>query len=68
MDSKIKISDNGPLEVSGDFQLLDSEGNEYQKKAKVYLCRCGLSIKNPFVMDPIKEVDLKAIQEYQDNN
>jgi CDGSH iron-sulfur domain-containing protein 3 len=48
MDSKIKISDNGPLEVSGDFQLIDSDGNEYQKKAKVYLCRCGLSNKKPF--------------------
>ncbi|MDQ0970928.1 CDGSH-type Zn-finger protein [Neobacillus niacini] len=48
MNNQIKISDNGPLEVSGDFQLYDSEGNEYPKKGKVYLCRCGLSNKKPF--------------------
>ncbi|TDL62979.1 CDGSH iron-sulfur domain-containing protein [Rhodococcus qingshengii] len=48
MENRIKISDNGPMEVSGEFQLVDSEGNEYTKKAKVYLCRCGLSNKKPF--------------------
>lgn len=48
MENKIRISDNGPLEVSGDFQVVDSEGNEYPKKAKVNLCRCGLSNKKPF--------------------
>lgn len=48
MENKINISDNGPLEVSGDFQLYDSEGNPYPKKGKVYLCRCGLSNKKPF--------------------
>ncbi|WP_045520994.1 CDGSH iron-sulfur domain-containing protein [Neobacillus niacini] len=48
MDNKIIISDNGPLEVNGDFHLYDSEGNEYTKKGKVYLCRCGLSNKKPF--------------------
>jgi CDGSH iron-sulfur domain-containing protein 3 len=48
LNNQIKISDNGPLEVSGDFQLYDSEGNEYPNKGKVYLCRCGLSNKKPF--------------------
>jgi CDGSH iron-sulfur domain-containing protein 3 len=48
MNNQINISDNGPLEVSGDFQLYDSEGKKYLKKAKVYLCRCGLSNKKPF--------------------
>ncbi|MDR7078340.1 hypothetical protein J2Y03_003390 [Neobacillus niacini] len=31
MDNQIKISDNGPLEISGDFHLYDSEGYEYTK-------------------------------------
>ncbi|MEH7074616.1 CDGSH iron-sulfur domain-containing protein [Neobacillus drentensis] len=48
MDNQIKINDNGPLEVSGEFQIKDAAGNEYPKKAKVYLCRCGLSNKKPF--------------------
>jgi CDGSH iron-sulfur domain-containing protein 3 len=48
MDNQIKINDNGPLALNGDFQIMDAEGNEYPKKAKVYLCRCGLSNKKPF--------------------
>jgi CDGSH iron-sulfur domain-containing protein 3 len=48
MDNQIKINDNGPLVVSGDFQIIDADGNEYPKKEKVYLCRCGLSNKKPF--------------------
>jgi CDGSH iron-sulfur domain-containing protein 3 len=49
MGGQIKISKNGSLEVSGDFQLLDSRGNEFvKKKDKVYLCRCGQSNKKPF--------------------
>ncbi len=48
MDNQIKINDNGPLVVSGDFQIMDADENEYSKKGKVYLCRCGLSNKKPF--------------------
>lgn len=48
MENQIKISDNGPLVVSGDIHLTDTEGNEYTKKGKFYLCRCGLSNKKPF--------------------
>jgi CDGSH iron-sulfur domain-containing protein 3 len=48
MENQIKIVDNGPLVVSGDFQLTDSLGNEYLKKDKVFLCRCGQSSKKPF--------------------
>jgi hypothetical protein len=63
MENQIKINDNGPLQVSGDFQIFDAEGKEYQKKAKVYLCRCGLSNKSPFVMVPIRKAALKAVLE-----
>jgi CDGSH iron-sulfur domain-containing protein 3 len=48
MENQIKILDNGPLVVSGDFHLADSLGNEYPKKDKVFLCRCGHSNKKPF--------------------
>jgi CDGSH-type Zn-finger protein len=43
----IKIRDNGPLVVEGDFKLVDAAGNEVpvQKKA---LCRCGGSTTKPF--------------------
>jgi len=48
MENQIKINDNGPLVVSGEFQIMDAEGKEYPMKAKVYLCRCGHSNKKPF--------------------
>jgi CDGSH iron-sulfur domain-containing protein 3 len=65
MVNKIKISDNGPLEVSGDFQLIDTEGNEYTKKRKHIFVDADCQIKNPFAMGPIKEAGLKAVREYQ---
>jgi len=47
MTVTIKIRDNGPLVVDGDFQLVDAAGNEVPiiKKA---LCRCGGSTMKPF--------------------
>lgn len=47
MTITIKVRENGPLVVEGDFQLVDANGNEIpiQKKA---LCRCGGSTTKPF--------------------
>lgn len=44
----IKVMDNGPLSVSGDFEIVDMDGNKFETKQKVSLCRCGLSGKKPF--------------------
>jgi len=43
----IKIADNGPLIVQGEFQLIDAQGNEVPVK-KAALCRCGGSTTKPF--------------------
>jgi CDGSH-type Zn-finger protein len=48
MGNQIKIINNGPLVVSGDFQLSDSQGNEFSKREKIFLCRCGHSNNKPF--------------------
>jgi CDGSH-type Zn-finger protein len=48
MGNQIKIQNNGPLVVSGDFQLCDSKGNEFKKREKIFLCRCGHSNNKPF--------------------
>lgn len=44
MTVTIKIRDNGPLLVEGDFKLVDASGNEVPI-AKRALCRCGGSTK-----------------------
>jgi CDGSH-type Zn-finger protein len=47
-DVNIKVMDNGPLFVSGDVDVIDAEGNRFETKQGVALCRCGLSSKKPF--------------------
>ncbi|WP_205683796.1 CDGSH iron-sulfur domain-containing protein [Brevibacillus migulae] len=46
--AEIRVADNGPLRVSGDFTLMDGEGKPFEKKEQVSLCRCGLSDNKPF--------------------
>jgi len=43
----IKIKDNGPYLVEGEFRLVDMQGNEIPIK-KSALCRCGGSTTKPF--------------------
>lgn len=47
MTINIKIRDNGPLVVEGDFTLTDHNGNEVPVLKKA-LCRCGGSTIKPF--------------------
>jgi 3-phenylpropionate/trans-cinnamate dioxygenase ferredoxin subunit len=47
MSVTIKIADNGPLLVDGDFTLVDSKGNQVPAVKKA-LCRCGGSTMKPF--------------------
>ena len=43
----IKIRDNGPYVVEGEFRLTDANGQEIPIK-KAALCRCGGSTTKPF--------------------
>lgn len=47
MTVTIKIRDNGPYVVEGDFILTDASGNEVPILKKA-LCRCGGSTTKPF--------------------
>ena len=47
MTVTIKIRDNGPFLVDGEFKLVDANGNEVPIK-KTALCRCGGSTTKPF--------------------
>jgi len=47
MTVTIKVRDNGPYVVDGDFILTDAAGNEIPI-VKRALCRCGGSTMKPF--------------------
>lgn len=47
MTTVIKVRENGPLVVEGEFQLVDANGNEVPIVKKA-LCRCGGSTMKPF--------------------
>jgi len=42
---------NGPLEITGNFIIMDSRGREVKMEGPVYLCRCGGSSNKPFCDD-----------------
>ncbi|CEG27181.1 CDGSH iron-sulfur domain-containing protein [Bacillus sp. B-jedd] len=46
--TELKVSDNGPIVIKGEFELLDGEGNPYKTGEQIKLCRCGLSNHKPF--------------------
>lgn len=49
MSAKITMAPNGPILVSGEFQLTDSDGKPLTTdKPQVALCRCGASKNKPF--------------------
>jgi CDGSH-type Zn-finger protein len=53
VSAEIKVREHGPYRVSGDFRLVDAEGNEidtkpFEKDGTIVLCRCGESKTKPF--------------------
>ncbi len=50
MSTKIVASDNGPLRIEGEFEILDPSGKNFglAGRTKISLCRCGHSANKPF--------------------
>ena len=50
MPTTVKVFNNGPLRIEGEFTICDANGNEFGLggRAAVGLCRCGLSENKPF--------------------
>jgi CDGSH iron-sulfur domain-containing protein 3 len=53
VSAEIKVRENGPYRVSGDFRLVDAQGREidvtpHLKEGTIVLCRCGHSKTKPF--------------------
>ena len=47
-NTQFKVLANGPLEVTGNFRIVNSKGKIIRNKGPVYLCRCGGSGNKPY--------------------
>jgi CDGSH-type Zn-finger protein len=63
----IKIRQNGPYLVEGEFTLTDHEGNVIEakpgKNGNVSLCRCGASSRKPFCDGTHSKIGFKGAEE-----
>lgn len=59
-DAKIKVSDNGPYRITGSFDIVDEEGNSFQKEESILLCRCGHSGNKPFCDGTHDKIEFKS--------
>ena len=64
---QIKVNDNGSFRVTGDVELVDSQGNVFPAKPAFSLCRCGLSKICLIAMLRIK-VNSNLLLEHQRQN
>ncbi|HZU27410.1 MAG TPA: CDGSH iron-sulfur domain-containing protein [Bryobacteraceae bacterium] len=48
--TKVTVTNNGPIRIEGDFELVDAEGKQYglAGRERISLCRCGFSENKPF--------------------
>ena len=61
-DLTIEIKKNGPLIVSGNVELKDSDGNAYPPKDRMALCRCGASTTKPFCDGTHSKIGFQAAE------
>lgn len=59
-ESTIKVNDNGSYLVTGSFELVDADGNTFETKKAVSLCRCGHSSNKPFCDGTHRKVDFES--------
>jgi CDGSH-type Zn-finger protein len=54
-----KVTKDGPIQVSGNYQLRGSDGKIINSDSVIYLCRCGHSGNNPFCDGTHKKAGLR---------
>jgi CDGSH-type Zn-finger protein len=47
-NTEFKVFENGPIQVTGNFEIYDVNGEKISAEGDVYLCRCGHSSSKPF--------------------
>ena len=61
MPVTVKPLPNGPLQVKGEVEVLDAQGNPIPGKGgDIFLCRCGHSANKPFCDGSHKRVEFKS--------
>jgi uncharacterized Fe-S cluster protein YjdI len=48
IDADVRVMEDGPIIIKGNFKLFDTEGNEIRHLKMSSLCRCGASNELPF--------------------
>ena len=61
----IRVVENGPYQVTGDFRLVDHEGTVIftTPGKRVSLCRCGGSTKKPFCDGTHSRIGFKGAEQ-----
>ena len=47
-ENVVRFQEDGPLHVTGNIEIKDTEGSVVSRETRVALCRCGLSSNKPF--------------------
>ncbi|MBC7644789.1 MAG: CDGSH iron-sulfur domain-containing protein [Thermoleophilia bacterium] len=47
-DVTITVRPNGPYVITGTVKVIDTDGNPYEEREVIKLCRCGASKTKPF--------------------
>ncbi len=58
--NKLVISEDGPIYLSGNIVLTNSDDEEIMRDTRMALCRCGASSNKPFCDNSHIEADFKA--------
>ena len=57
----VKLLPDGPLQVKGEVEILDPQGQTLPAKSgDIYLCRCGQSANKPYCDGAHKRVGFKS--------
>ncbi|HEV3255176.1 MAG TPA: CDGSH iron-sulfur domain-containing protein [Candidatus Acidoferrales bacterium] len=66
--TKIGATDNGPLRVEGEFEILDAQGKSFGLAGRtvISLCRCGHSQTKPFCDGTHKTIGFQSVVEARD--
>ena len=57
--AEIRILENGPIEIKGEFVFKDSSGKTTKEYKELFLCRCGGSANKPFCDDTHKKIGVR---------